>query len=386
MAKLFKKIKITKNVFFLGMVSLLTDISSEMIIPLLPIFIVSRLGASKQALGLIEGVAESTSSLLKVFSGWYSDQVHKRKPFVLIGYSLSTLTKPFLAISMIWTDVFLLRFTERVGKGLRTAPRDAIIADSTKKTRRGLSYGYHKAMDSSGAILGSILALILFPIFNIRGVFLLSVIPALLAVLVLWHFVEDKPVPIKTNTVGVESFKGFNKRFKYFIVIASIFSLGNISYAFLIIRAMELGIAEKYIPAIYLLFNIVYALFSIPIGVLSDRFNRTYLIIIGYSIFGFICLGFAYSYTVYHIIILFALYGIHRASVKPTMRAFTSDLVSPEVRGTAFGALHTMVGITALPANVIVGILYQYFGAGIAFSYGFVIAMFSAILMMMFVK
>lgn len=192
--KLFRKIKITKKVFALGIVSLLTDISSEMIIPLLPIFIVSTLGASKQALGLIEGVAESTSSLLKVFSGWYSDKVNKRKPIVLIGYSLSTLTKPFLAISMIWTDVLLLRFTERVGKGLRTAPRDAIIADSTKKTKFGLSYGYHKAMDSSGAIIGSILALILFPIFNIRRVFLLSVIPALLAVLVLWHFVEDKPV------------------------------------------------------------------------------------------------------------------------------------------------------------------------------------------------
>lgn len=379
---------ITRNVIVLGIASLLTDASSEMIFPLLPLFLVNVLAAEKSIVGLIEGIAESTASILKVFSGWFSDKIGKRKPIIFSGYGISTFVKPFLALATSWFHVLAVRFADRVGKGIRTSPRDAMIADSTDEKVRGKAFGFHRSMDTLGAMIGPSIAFLLFPLFGYRNIFLLATIPGVIAVFLILAFVKERERPIqKNNPQPIKfSFKSLSKEFKIFVILAALFALGNFSYAFIILRAQDVGITPELIPLLYLLFNTVYALFSIPAGILSDKIGRKPVIALGYTTFGVMCLGFAVATSSILAIVMFALYGIFNAITETVQRAFVSDLTIAELRATALGTFHAAVGMAALPASIVAGVLWQSFGATATFLYGATLAFLSTILLIILLK
>jgi MFS family permease len=375
---------IKKNIFFLGLVSFLTDISSDMIYPLLPVFLTDVLGSSKVFVGLIEGIAESTASILKIFSGWFSDKIGKRKPVVILGYSLSSISKPLLAlVSSAW-QVLFIRFADRTGKGIRTSPRDALIAETSDGQRRGASFGLHRAMDSAGAILGPLLAFVLLPLLNknYRHLFLLASIPAFFSILVLLVWVkEDRLRREKVPLAEKKTHFKFDAKFKLFVLVVALFTLGNSSDAFLFLRAKNLGVNVVFIPLLWGLFNLVYTLSSTPAGVLSDKIGRRKIILFGFLVYGLSYLGFAFANRSLHVWILFAIYGVYYGLTDGALRAFVADLVKEEdKRGTAYGFYHGAVGFCALPASLILGYLWQTFGAHVAFSFGAVLALLAGVI------
>lgn len=374
---------IKKNVFFLGLVSFLTDVSSDMIYPLLPVFLTDVLGASRLFVGLIEGIAESTASLLKIFSGWFSDKIGKRKPMVISGYSLSSISKPLLALVISGWQVLLLRFGDRVGKGIRTSPRDALIAESSSEIKRGASFGLHRAMDSAGAIFGPILAFLLLPLLNenYRHLFLLASIPAFFSVLILFIWVREAKKRRMAEDLQIKRGFAFDSKFKLFILVVAIFTLGNSSDAFLFLRAKGLGLKLVFIPLLWGLFNLVYTLSSTPAGILSDKIGRRKVILIGFAVYGLSYFGFAFATNPYHIWLLFALYGFYYGLSDGALRAFVADLVKDEdKRGTAYGFYHGAVGLCALPASLILGYLWQAFSASVAFSFGAILAILAGVI------
>lgn len=372
-----------RNVVVLGVVSLFTDLSSQMIFPLLPLFFANVLGINKSLIGLIEGVAESTASLLKVFSGWLSDRLGRRKSIVFAGYALSTLSKPFFALSTTWLHALGTRFIERVGKGIRTSPRDALIAAASEEGGRGKTYGFHRMMDRVGAVGGVILAYLLLAWTNqnFRQIFLIATIPGLLAVLAILLVREPRArgerTALPTLSLGL-----FDRRFKLFIAIAVLFALGNFSYAFLVLRAEEMGVRVGTIPLVYLTYNIVSALFSMPAGALSDRLGRRKVLAMGYGTFGLVSLGFVVTQAPIYAWALFAFYGVYHAIYEGVSRAFAADLAPADLRGTALGVYHTAVGLATLPASYIGGTLWHAFGSAATFSYGAVLALLAALLLL----
>ncbi len=365
--------RIPKNVLVLGLVSFLTDASSDMIYPVLPLFLSDVLGSSMLFIGLIEGVAESTASILKMFSGWLSDRIGKRKLLVGLGYGLASLAKPILSITTAGWQVLLLRFTDRFGKGVRTSPRDALIADSSPQERRGISFGFHRAMDSAGAVAGPLLAFLFLPMINenYRILFLIASIPAVLAVLILILFVKErKKAEEKITPLARLKLSHFDPKFKIFILGATIFSLGNSSDAFLFLRAKGLGIDLVYIPILWLVLNLVYTLVSSPAGALSDRMGRKSLIVSGLFVYVLVYLGFAFATRSIHVWILFGAYGLYYGLAEGSMRAYVADLVGEKKRALAFGLYHGAVGLTALPASLIFGWLWQSAGVPVAFGFG----------------
>lgn len=365
--------KIPKNIFVLGLVSFLTDVSSDMIYPVLPIFLSDVLGSSKLFIGLIEGIAESTASILKILSGWLSDRLGKRKILVVLGYGLSALGKPILSLVTAGWQVLSLRFLDRFGKGVRTSPRDALIAESSKEKRRGLSFGFHRAMDSGGAVIGPLLAFLFLPLVdrNYRALFLIASIPAIVSVLFLIFFVKEKrKVREKISGLPKPKFSGFDQKFKIFVIGITIFTLGNSSDAFLFLRAKGLNIDVVYIPVLWLVLNLVYTLVSLPAGWLSDRIGRKNLILSGLFVYALVYLGFAFATQSYHAWLLFALYGSYYGLANGTMRAYVADLVEEGKRATAYGIYHGAVGMTALPASLIFGWLWQSVGVSFAFCFG----------------
>ncbi|MBU1017511.1 MFS transporter [Patescibacteria group bacterium] len=382
------KQKPQKNVFRLGLASFFTDMSSEMIFPVLPIFLSTVLGANMAVIGLIEGVAESAAALLKLFSGWLSDKVGKKKPLIIAGYSLSAFTKPLLALATHWGHVLIIRFSDRVGKGLRTAPRDSLIAASVDKGERGVKFGLHRTMDTAGAIVGTLIAFFILQKFlgdAFRLIFLLSIIPGLIAVLILIFGVKD----VRQKTVNKKisfNFKACNPALKRFLLAIAFFNLANFSYAFFILRANDIGLALFLIPIVYLVYNIVYAAFAIPMGKLSDRVGRKIVLIAGILLFGVTSLGFGFMATAITIWPLFALYGLFMAVTDGVSRAYVSDLAASDKRGLAFGTYHTIVGITVLPANLIGGFLWQTINVQAPFVYAAVFSVISALLLIFFVN
>lgn len=379
---------ISRNVFVLGLVSFFQDISSEMIYPLLPLFLATVVRADKAIIGLIEGVAESTASVSKVFSGFLSDRLRKRKSPTFWGYFLSVVTRPFLYLSTSWSHVLGIRFADKLGKGIRTAPRDALIAEASDHDRRGRSYGFHRAMDSLGAVVGPLMAVLFLPLLggSYRKVFLVAVIPGVLALL-LFRFVKEKKVRLEE---GAElprlSFKGFDRRLKLLILIIVLFSIGNSSDVFLILRARGLGIAVGLVLVIYTLFNLVYSLFSVPAGILSDRIGRKTVLIFGYIIFGLVYLGFALTRSAGFAWFLFILYGLYRGTVDTVERAFVADLAPSLKRATALGAYHTLVGLVLLPASIIGGLLWDKIGPPATFFYGAITALSAALLLLLLIR
>ncbi len=360
------------NIILLGLVSFFTDVSSEMINPILPMFI-TALGGAGLVVGIIGGLGDSISSILNVFSGYWSDKVGKRKPLVFAGYGISALAKMLFPFALVWQHILALRVFERVGKGIRTAPRDVILAASTEKGGRGRGFGIHRAMDSSGAVIGSAIAFILIWHFgfSFKTIFLAAAFIAFLALIPIFP-VKEKTAKIKKISLKI-GLKKLSKPLKIFILIATIFSLGNFSYMFFILRSQEFFAKDLAIIMpilLYIIYNIVYALFSIPAGIVSDKIGRKNVLLFGYFLFGLTCLGFAFFHSLTSFIILFILYGLVYALTDGTARAFVSDISEKEVRGTALGTFHTAISIATLPASLIAGALWQFVAFGATFIYG----------------
>jgi len=376
------------NVFFLGIVSLLTDVSSEMIFTLVPLFLRNVLRAPFITIGLIGGLSESVDAIFRIFSGWLSDKVGKRKPLAVLGYSISTIAKPFMYLASSWGAVLGVRFSDRVGKGIRTSSRDALIADSVSAGERGKGFGLHRAMDTFGAVLGLAIAAII--IYLVQGgglelsldtyqwLVLVGVIPAVLAVLVLLVFVQERGKPSLGDIspqVGLKRAGGFDTRFKVFLAIMAVFTLGNSSDFFVILRAQDLEAPLIHVVLMLVLFNATYVAVSLPAGMLSDKLGRRRVITLGWFIYALVYLGFALASEAWQVWLLFAGYGIYYGIVEGVARAFVADLVVEEKRGTAYGLYHGVVGLTLLPASLLAGWLWQtyspatpfYFGAGLAF-------------------
>jgi MFS family permease len=373
------------NIILLGIVSFLNDVSSEMILPILPMLIKS-LGGAGLAIGLAGGLRDSIPSILNVLCGYLSDRIGKRKLFVSSGYLTSAILKFLLAFSKTWQQAVIFTGLERIGKALRTAARDAIIAESVT-TRRGKSFGIHRAFDSAGAIFGSIIVFVLFWVFGLsfERVILIAGVVAF-ASLVPLYFVKEVRNHPKEFTQKI-SLRNLTKPLRLFIVVAGIFALANFSYMFFILKAQE-AFSDKFSVAmpilLYILFNIFYAGFAIPFGGLSDKIGKGKVIILGYLLFSLSSFGFAYFRSLPAFVILFILYGIAYAAIEGNQRAFVSDLASGQLKATALGAFHTTIGLMAFPASMIAGFLWQHFGSSITFIYGGTVGVLSIVLFLVF--
>ena len=371
------------NVFFSGLVSFCMDVSSEMIYPLVPLFLASVLGVNKSMIGLIEGVAEATASLLKVFSGWFSDRIGQRKNLMIAGYAISTLSRPVIALAGAWQQVLASRFTDRVGKGIRTAPRDAIIAESAQITHLGRAFSFHRTLDTMGAVVGPALTFLLLEFFSndYRKVFWLSMVPGVVAVLLIILFISEKK---KCPTLHAErprlTRNHFDWKVKFFIVIAALFALGNSSDAFLILRAEQIGIPTMMIPAVYLVFNLVYSLSAIPAGVAADRFGKKRIILLGFVLFAGLYYGFAVARNAETIWVLFGLYGLFMGFTEGIQKAFLATIIPPDCKATAFGVYAAVIGIAMLPASLIAGWLWDRVSPAAPFFFGAATAVLSALL------
>ncbi len=364
------------NIFLLGLVSFINDTSSKMILPILPMFI-TQLGGTGLIVGLIGGIGESVASLLKVFSGYWSDKFERKIPLVFAGYSVSAVAKLLFTVATSPIHILLLRPLERVGKGIRSAPRDAVLASSTETTTRGRGFGMHRAMDSLGAFLGTIIAFALFWYlgFEFRSILIIAGILSFFALVPILFVKERKSRPKRTALLS--NLEELSLKLKVFIGIATVFAMGNFSYMFFVLKSQEAfsGIFKIGIPILlYALFQIVYSIFSIPSGMLSDRIGREKVLLMGYSLFIPICLGFVYFNSLYIFGILFIIYGLMYAFINATERAFVSDLSIKDMRGTALGVFHTFVGLGALPAGIIAGLLWDYVNPIYPFIYGTFVA------------
>jgi MFS family permease len=379
-----KILGLNPNIFFVGLTSFLTDTTSKMIYAVMPMFLLS-LGATKTELSLIEGIAESTASVLKALFGWWSDKIGRNKPFMIVGYGFTALLSPLFAAAATPLQVLVIRFAERVGKGIRTAPRDSLIAGSTDEKSRGRGFGFHKAMDNSGAILGPLLAFAILSLFpgDYKKIFLVAGIPSVIGLVSLILFVKEAKKD-KSEIPGRIRLADFPKKFYFFLAITFLFTLGNSTDALLLVKAGDVGIKDAFIPIMYLIFNSVSVLFAVPAGMLSDRIGREKLIIFGYFLYALIYLGFGATGSEGVVVLLFALYGVYSAATDGAQKAQVSDIIDKNKRGTALGLYNSIMGITLLPASVIAGLLYDNVSNRAPFFFGSAMAFSAAILMLTF--
>lgn len=360
-----------RNVWAVSLTSFLMDISSEMVINIIPLFLFNTLGVRTHIIGIIEGVAEATASILKVFSGWLSDKLHGRKWIAVAGYGISALAKPFFYFAQSWGMVAGVRWADRVGKGVRTAPRDALVADSIEPHQRGLAFGFHRAADTGGAMIGLLIAALVVWLTQstsltlgentFRTVVLISLIPAFLAVISLAAIARETRLNTEATAPQI-TFKRLGKPFLVFLLIVGVFDLGNSSDAFLVLRAQERGVSVLGIMLMLAVFNLIYALVSTPAGALSDRVGRRRVIIGGWLVYGLIYLGFALAQQPWHVWVLYCAYGLYYGLAYGTAKAMVADLVTPDLRGTAYGTYNAILGIIDLPASLIAGVLWQGIG------------------------
>ena len=392
---------VSPNVFFLGIVSFLNDISSEMIFTLIPLFLSNVLGVTTTVIGLIGGLSESADALFRIFSGWFSDRIGRRKSLAVAGYTVSTIAKPFMYLASTWGVVLGVRFGDRVGKGIRTSSRDALLADSAPPEERGRSFGFHRALDTSGAVTGLIIAAVV--VYFVQGggfglslktyhwLVLIGIVPAVVAVLILLRFVKERRRRIlpESHRPGFNLVKlaaGFDTRFKLFLVIMTLFTLGNSSDFFVVLRAQNMGFSVFHIVLMLILFNATYAAVALPAGKMSDRLGRRRVISMGWGVYALIYLGFALAGEAWQVWLLFAGYGIYYGIVEGVARAFVADLVPAEKRGTAYGLYHGVVGLTLLPASLIAGWLWQAYSPEAPFFFGAGMAAIATIGMLLFIK
>ena len=364
--------QLPRNVWAVGFTSLFMDISSEMVINILPLFLANVLGVQTSIIGLIDGIAEATASLLKMFSGWLSDRLGARKWLAVAGYGLSALVKPFFYLANTWGLVAGVRWADRIGKGIRTAPRDALVADSVTKEIRGLAFGFHRAMDTAGALIGILVAALVVWLAQknqlalsrstFQVIVLISLVPAFLAVLSLVIGARDVAVTGKRAAPKI-SLRSMGKPFIVFLVIVGIFTLGNSADAFLVLRAQNLGVWVTGILIMLAIFNLIYTLVSTPAGSLSDQIGRRRLIIGGWLIYALIYFGFALAKSAWQVWLLYAAYGLYYGLAYGSANAMVADLVPDHLRGTAYGSYNAVIGLLAFPSSLIAGILWQGVGS-----------------------
>lgn len=392
-----------RNVWAVSLTSFFMDVSSEMVLNVLPLFMASVLGVRTSVIGLIEGIAEAVSSLLKLFSGWLSDKLRSRKWLAVGGYALSAAAKPLFYIANSWGIVAGARWADRVGKGVRTAPRDALVADSVDEHHRGLAFGFHRAADTGGAVVGLLIALgvvwaaqqnaLDLSRTTFQVLVLISIVPALLAVLSLAIGAQDVEIPAeKAQERPRITFRGLGKRFALFMLIVGIFDLGNSSDAFLVLRARERGLSVIGVLGMLITFNIVYTLVSTPAGSLSDRIGRKRVVVGGWLVYALIYLGFALAGTGWHIWALYAIYGLYYGLAYGTTKAMVADIVPEALRGTAYGTYNAVLSVLDLPASLIAGVLWQGigpwrgFGPSAPFLFGGAMALIATLLMAVALK
>jgi MFS family permease len=383
------RIGLSGNVLLLGAVSFLNDAASEMIYPLLPVFLTAVLGAGPAALGVIEGIAESTASFLKLASGFISDRAHRRKSWVVGGYLLSNTARPLIGLATSWTGVLALRFIDRIGKGLRTSPRDALIAESTPPEYRGKAFGFHRAADHGGAVVGPLLAAFLLTFFttDIKTVFILSVIPGLLTIVVLSAGVRETPVgrrpaarhePLRLR----QAWREMPGTLRRFVLILFLFTLGNSTDAFLLLKAQQLGVPVTLIPILWVALHVVKMGSSMPAGIASDRLGRKGVIVSGWVVYALTYAGFMIAGSAWEAWVLFAVYGLYFGLTEGVEKALIADLAPAHLRGSAFGLYYLMIGIGALPASLLFGWLWQSFGSAAAFGTGASLALAASLLLL----
>ena len=377
--------KLGRNVMALAAVSFLTDVSSEMIYPLLPIFLTSVLGANASFIGAIEGAAETTASLLKLASGWWSDRVQKRKPLVLLGYAIASTMRPLVAIATSASQVLVIRVADRVGKGIRNAPRDALIAESVDPSIRGRAFGFHRAADHAGGVLGPLIAFAVLTLHlaEIRTVFWLAAIPGALSVIVVWLAVRDVPRSVQSvDAAPPDLSQPLGKQFWRVLGVIFLFTLGNSTDAFLLLRASQLGVPVALAPILWAALHLVKSAASTPGGALSDRIGRRPTLIAGWVLYAAVYLGFALADAPWQAWALFGVYGMFFGLTEGSERALIADLVALERRGTAFGWYNLAIGLGALPASLMFGYVWDHAGPSTAFMMGASLALAAALGMM----
>ncbi|NLP09595.1 MFS transporter [bacterium] len=373
-----------RNILFTGLTSFLTDTSVKMIYSIMPMFLLS-IGASKTSLSLIEGIAESTASLLKTFSGFWSDRIGKNKPFMLIGYGLSALILPLYSLVVTPIHVLYLRFAERVGKGIRTAPRDSLVAASAMDGQSGKSFGLQKAMDNSGAIAGPLIAFALLTLLpgDFRTIFLIAGLPAFAGVFVILFGIREAKKN-KKELLNRFQFKDFPAKYYLFLTIVFLFTLGNSTDALLMVKAHDVGVRVAFIPLVYLITSLVSVLLAVPLGSLADKIGKEKVLIAGYLIYSAVYYGFGVTHSATLITALFDLYGVYSAATDGIQKAFVSDLIDPNKKGTGLGIYNALLGVTLLPASLIAGYLYDTVNASVPFYLGACTSAGAALLLLFF--
>jgi MFS family permease len=377
--------QIDRNVYALSAVSFFTDASSEMIYPLLPIFLTTTLGASAGSLGVIEGAAETTAALLKLASGWWSDRVRRRKPLIVAGYGIASAVRPLIAVAQSAGHVLAIRLADRVGKGIRGAPRDALIADSVDVSIRGKAFGIQRTSDHAGAFVGPLIAFAVLTWWHtpLRTVFWLSAIPGAIAVAIALFLVREKARPITPRGESIDPSVALPRRFWAALGAITLFTLGNSTDAFLLLRATELGVPVAMAPIIWAMLHVVKSTTSTPGGMLSDRVGRKPAVIAGWILYGVVYLLFARATEAWHAWALFAVYGIYFGLAEGPERAMVADIVPGGKRGTAYGWYNLAIGIAALPASVLFGIIWDRAGSGAAFIFGAIVAGLASVALVM---
>jgi MFS family permease len=372
--------RLGRNVLALSAVSFLTDVATEMTYPLIPVFLSTVLGVRATAVGAIEGAAESTAALLKLASGWLSDRVPRRKPLVLLGYGIASAIRPLIGIAQSVSQVLAIRVADRVGKGIRTSPRDALIADSVDPAIRGRAFGFHRASDHAGAMVGPLLAFAFLKWggLDLRHLFLWTIVPGVLAVAALVFGVREVPREPKPRKAAFDPKVALGGRFWAFLAVLFVFTLGNSTDAFLLLRASDLGVDAALIPVLWAMLHLVKSVSSTPAGALSDRIGRKPLLISGWTVYAVVYFLLGRAGAEWHVWALFAVYGIYFGMTEGVEKALVADLVPADRRGSAFGWYNLALGLGALPASLIFGAIWDRWGATAAFTFGAAMALAAA--------
>ena len=381
-----------RNIFFIGLVSFFTDISTEMVYPLIPLYLTGAFGATPALVGLIEGIAESLASLLKVYGGYIADRFQKKKALAFAGYATGVVYKLALLLATSWWGVLTARVIDRMGKGIRTAPRDVLVSESADKNSLGKAFGLHKSLDMAGAALGVLLTyyfLSRVTVYDYKRLFLLSVIPAALG-LAMFFFIKEKKVERRATahkpSLSLSSIKNLNRQLQLYLLVVLLFTLGNSSNTFLLLKAQAVGFSYTSVILLYFIYNTAAALLSLPLGRLSDRIGRKKLLVYGYMVFAAVYFGFAFAFNKAFVCALFVLYGAYTAMITGVERAFVAEIAPPDQKGVMLGLHATLAGIALLPASVITGLLWNAFGAAVPFVYGATLSLLAAMILALFMK